>query len=143
MIATSARVISIVDGTAKVEPTLESGCGGCRSSSACAVSGLGKYFSNKRQAITVQCDAAVNAGDELQVTMSEGDFLKAGLLAYLLPSLFTIIGAGLAATLGYQDAGAVVGAVLGFAGGMLLVRLINWVPHMTVSQAMFNKGEIS
>lgn len=141
MIETSARVIAIVDGAARVEPTAESGCGGCKSSSACAVSGLGKYFSNKRQAITVQCDAAVNAGDELQMTMSEADFLKAGLLAYLLPSLLTIIGAGLAATFGYQDAGAVVGAVLGFAGGLLLVRLINWVPHMTVSPTMFNRGD--
>jgi sigma-E factor negative regulatory protein RseC len=139
MIATSARVISIVDGTASVEPTTQSGCGGCKSSSSCAVSGLGKYFSNKRQAIFVQCDASVHAGDELHMTMSEGDFLKAGALAYLLPSLFTIMGAGFAATLGFKDAGAVVGAALGFAGGLLLVRLINWVPRMTVSQ--FNEGD--
>lgn len=141
MIATSARVISVVNGTAQVESTAQSGCGGCKTKSSCAVSGLGKYFSNNRKAIAVSCDASIRAGDELQVTMSEVDFLKAGVLAYLLPSLFTIFGAGLAATLEYKDAGAVVGAALGFASGMSLVRLINWKPRMTVSQATFNEGD--
>jgi sigma-E factor negative regulatory protein RseC len=107
------------------------------------VSGLGKYFSNNRKAISVQCDATVRAGDELHMTMSEVDFFKAGVLAYLLPSLFTIVGAGLAATLAYGDAGAVAGAVLGFASGLLLVRAINWVPRMTVRQVngLFNEGD--
>jgi len=141
MIATSARVITVANGTAQVEPTAQSGCGGCKTSSSCAVSGLGKYFSNNRKAIAVQCDANIRAGDELHMTMSEADFLKAGVLAYLLPSLFTIIGAGLAATLGYKDAGAVAGAVLGFASGLLLVRLIAWKPRMTVSQVTFNEGD--
>lgn len=141
MIATSARVITIANGTAQVEPTAQSGCGGCKTSSSCAVSSLGKYFSNNRKAISVSCDASIRAGDELHMTMSETDFLKAGVLAYLLPSLFTIVGAGLAATLEYKDAGAVVGAALGFASGLLLVRLINWKPRMTVSQVMFNEGD--
>ena len=141
MIVTSARVISIANGNASVEPTEQSGCGGCRSKTSCAVSGLGKYFSNNRQAIAVQCDASVRPGDELRMTMSEVDFLKAGILAYLLPSLFTIIGAGLAATLEYKDAGAVIGALLGFASGLLLVRLINWAPSVTVAQITFNEGD--
>lgn len=141
MIATSARVIAVANGNASVEPTAQSACSGCRTSSSCAVSGLGKYFSNNRQTITVRCDAEVLPGDELQVTMSEADFLKAGVLAYLLPSLFTIIGAGLAATLEYKDAGTVVGALLGFVSGLLLVRLINWAPSMTVARVTFNEGD--
>ena len=139
MIETSARVISIKDGLARVEPTAESGCGGCKSKSSCAVSGLGQYFSGNRAAIAVTCDESVRAGDELQMTMSEGDFLKAGVLAYLLPSLFTITGAGVAASLGYEDVGAVVGALSGFACGLLLVRLNAWKPRMTVTRATFNE----
>lgn len=139
MIQTSARVISISDGKAEVMPTAESGCGSCRSKSSCAVSGLGRYFSNSRQAITVRCETSVRPGDDLQMTMSESDFLKAGLLAYLLPSVFTIIGAGMAAT--YGDVGAVAGAAAGFTGGMLLVRLINWAPHMSVARTKFNQGD--
>jgi sigma-E factor negative regulatory protein RseC len=147
MIETSARVISVGNGTALVEPSAQTGCGSCRSHSTCGVSGLGKYFSANRNAIAVRCDAGVSAGDELQLSMSEGDFLKAGLLVYLLPSVLTIIGAGLAASLDFGDAGAVLGAVSGFAGGMLIVKLLAWKPHMTVCQvqvslnSLFNEGE--
>ena len=143
MITTSARVVAITDGLAQLESTAKSSCGSCHSRSSCGVSGLGKYFSANRKVISVQCDTSVHTGDVLHMTMSEADFLKAGLLAYLLPSLFTLIGAGFAATLNYGDAGAVAGAALGFASGLLLVRLINWVPRMTVHQVngLFNEGD--
>lgn len=134
MIETSARVISSVNGTVLVEPAMESGCGGCKSRSTCGVSDLGKYFSTNRKAIAVRCDASVSAGDELNLSMSESDFLKAGLLAYLLPSVFTIAGAGIAASLDFGDAGAVLGAASGFVSGMLIVRSLAWKPRMSVRQ---------
>ncbi len=128
MIETTARVVSSDNGTVLVEPTLQSGCGGCGSRDVCGVSGLGKYFSGKRKAIAVQCDAGVRAGDELQLSMSEGDMLKAGLLAYLLPSVLALVGAGVASS--YGDVAAVLGAVAGIAMGFLLGRLSGWVPSM-------------
>lgn len=130
MIATSARVISIRNGTARVEPSMESGCGGCKSRSSCGVSGLGKYFSNHRSAIEVKCDVSVGAGDELQLRMSEGDLLKAGLLAYLMPSVLALIGAGIAAGAGMGDVGAVLGAGGGFIAGFIFARLSGWVPKL-------------
>ena len=81
-----------------VQPATQSGCGGCSSRSVCGVSGLGKYFSGNRKAIQVQCDANVHAGDELQLSMSEGDMLKSGLLAYLLPSVLALVGASIGAS---------------------------------------------
>ncbi len=130
MIETTARVVSADNGTILVEPENESGCGGCKSRSACGVSGLGKYFSGNRKAIEVHCDAGVRPGDELQLSMSEGDMLKSGLLAYLLPSVLALIGAGVGASLDIGDVGAVLGAALGVAAGLLLGRLSGWVPHM-------------
>ena len=130
MIETSARVISSANGTVLVEASSRGGCSSCHSRSACGISGLGKYFSAGRSAITVQCDANVGAGDELNLSMSEGDFLKAGLLAYLLPSVLTITGAGVATTLGFGDAGAVLGAGIGMAAGFMLARLTAWVPQI-------------
>lgn len=135
MIATSVRVISSGNGIAHVEPSSESGCGGCKSRSSCGVSGLGKYFSGNRKTIEVKCDASIRAGDELQLSMSEGDLLKAGLLAYLLPSVLALVGAGIAASLGWGDVGAVLGAGVGFALGFLLARLSGWVPRI-VAQKM-------
>lgn len=134
MIETTARVVSADNGTILVEPSNESGCGGCMSRSVCGVSGLGKYFSGNRKAIEVHCDNNVRAGDELQLSMSEGDMLKSGLLAYLLPSVLTLIGAGVGATLGLGDAGAVLGAAAGVAVGLLLGRLSGWVPNMVAQR---------
>jgi sigma-E factor negative regulatory protein RseC len=113
-----------------VQPSTQSGCGSCGSRSVCGVSGLGKYFSGNRKAIAVKCDANVRAGDELQLSMNEGDMLKAGLLAYLLPSVLALVGAGVAAAYGWGDVGAVLGAVAGVAVGLLIGRFTGWVPHM-------------
>lgn len=143
MISTSARVVSVADGTAQVDPGMQSGCGGCQSRSSCGVSGLGKYFSSHRKTIEVKCDANIRAGDELQLSMSEGDLLKAGLLAYLLPSVLALVVAGIAASLGLGDVGAVFGAGIGFAAGFWLARLSGWVPRMNVQHKNenFSKGE--
>jgi sigma-E factor negative regulatory protein RseC len=130
MIETTARVVSSDNGTVMVQPSTQSGCGSCGSRSVCGVSGLGKYFSGNRKSIAVKCDANVHAGDELQLSMSEGDMLKAGLLAYLLPSVLALIGAGVAAAYGWGDVGAVLGAAAGVAVGLLAGRLTGWVPHM-------------
>ncbi|MFZ3017453.1 MAG: SoxR reducing system RseC family protein, partial [Gallionella sp.] len=109
MISAPVRVVSADNGIAQVAPTEQSGCGGCQSRSSCGVSGLGKYFSGNRKTVEVQCDANVRAGDELQLHMSEGDLLKAGLLAYLLPTVLALVGAGIAAAFGLGDVGAVLG----------------------------------
>ena len=132
MIETTARVVSAENGTILVEPKNESGCGGCKSRSVCGVSGLGKYFSGNRKAIEVHCDAGVHVGDELQLSMSEGDMLKSGLLAYLLPSVLALVGAGVGASLDIGDIGAVLGAALGVAAGLSLGRLTGWVTNMSV-----------
>ncbi|HZW25331.1 MAG TPA: SoxR reducing system RseC family protein [Gallionella sp.] len=142
MISAPVRVVSADNGVAQVAPTAQSGCGGCASKSSCGVSGLGKYFSHSRKAIAVQCDANVRAGDELQLQMSEGDLLKAGLLAYLLPTVMALVGAGIAAAAGLGDVGAVLGAANGMAAGFLLGRWSGWVPQIVAQRKNeFSKGE--
>ena len=130
MIETTARVISISNGTARIDPTTTSGCGACKSKNSCGVSGLGKYFSNNRQAIEMPCDEGIHEGDELSVSMSEGDLLKAGLLVYLLPAVLALVGAGVASSVGFGDVGAVLGMVAGFFAGLLLARISGWAPNV-------------
>jgi len=134
MISAPVRVLSIADGKAQVAPTAESGCGGCASKSSCGVSGMGKYFSHNRKAIAVPCDANVQVGDELHLSMSEGDLLKAGLLAYLLPTVLALVGAGIAASFGLGDIGAVLGAANGMAAGFLLGRWSGWTPQIVAQK---------
>jgi sigma-E factor negative regulatory protein RseC len=134
MIATTARVVSISNGTAQIDPTTTSGCGGCKSSNSCGVSGLGKYFSNTRKSIELTCDEHIRAGDELQLSMSEGDLLKAGLLVYLVPVVLSLVGAGVASSIGFGDTVAVLGMVIGFVIGFLLARLSGWVPNLVMQK---------
>ena len=143
MIETTARVVSADNGKVLVEASARSGCGGCQSRSVCGVSGLGKYFSSNRKPIAVKCDAPVRAGDELQLSMDEGDMLKAGLLAYLLPSVLALAGAGITSSYGMGDAGAVLGAAAGVMAGLLAVRLTGWTPDMVARRKgeYFSKGE--
>jgi sigma-E factor negative regulatory protein RseC len=143
MIETTARVVSADNGKVMVAASTQSGCGGCQSRSVCGVSGLGKYFSGNRKSIEVKCDANVRAGDELHLSMDEGDMLKAGLLAYLLPSVLALAGAGISAAYGLGDVGAVMGAAAGVALGLLAGRLTGWVPNMIAQRKdeYLSKGE--
>jgi positive regulator of sigma E activity len=143
MITNTVRVIATSNGIASIAPTTKSGCGGCQQSSACAISGLGKYISFNRKPVDLPCNANVQAGDELQVTMSESDFLMTGLLVYLLPALLTVLGAAVATALGFSDAGAGAGAACGFAAGMLVARLLAWQPQISIhpTGTQFNQGD--
>lgn len=138
MISAPVRVIAVQNRVAQVMPTEKSGCGGCASRDACGVSGLGRYFSSRRKTIAVACDAQVRAGDALQLSLSEGDLIKAGLLAYLLPCVTAVAGAALAS--GYGDVGSAVGAAVGAASGFVLARVSNWAPRVVV-QTSSTKGE--
>jgi len=138
MISAPVRVITVQNRVAQVMPTEKSGCGGCASRESCGVSGLGKYFSSRSKTIGVACDAQVRAGDELQLSLSEGDLIKAGLLAYLLPCVTAVAGAAMAS--GYGDVGSAVGAAVGAASGFVLARVSNWAPRVVV-QTSSTKGE--
>ena len=130
MIETTARVVSTHNGTAKIDPTTASSCSACKSKNSCGVSGLGKYFSNNRLAIEMPCDDGIHEGDELQLSMSEGDLLKAGLLVYLLPAVLALVGSGVASSMGFGDVGAVLGMIVGFFAGLLLARISGWAPNV-------------
>jgi sigma-E factor negative regulatory protein RseC len=128
VIETKTRIVSISNGTAWVQPTEDSGCGGCGSRSSCAVSGLAKYFSRHQKLVPVPCSADARAGEELVVAVSEGELLKAGLLAYLLPTVLGVTGAAIGAVHG--NVGAVLGMVGGVALGLLVARLFSRNPKL-------------
>lgn len=134
MIETKARIVRISDGTAWVAATEDSGCGGCGSRSSCAVSGLAKYFSHRQKLVPVPCDADAKPGEELTVAVSEGELLKAGLMAYLLPTVLGVAGAGYAAANGYGDAGSVAGMAAGVALGLFLSRLLSRKARLRVGR---------
>jgi sigma-E factor negative regulatory protein RseC len=130
MIETRVRIVSARAGTAWVEATESSGCGACRSKSSCGVSGLGRFFSNKRQPVAVACGDSLKPGQELVLAVDESEMLRAGLLAYLLPALLAVFGAALADHVWGGDATGVLGALAGFALGLAIARLFSRAPKL-------------
>ena len=101
----------------RLEPAAE--CGSCSCRSTCA-SGNAAV-----QVIRMPLNATMKQGDQVSVSMPSTSLTQAAVIGYVLPPLALLLGALVAATCFEGDAAAVLGAGLGFAGGLLLVRLIS------------------
>jgi positive regulator of sigma E activity len=129
MIEARVHVVSATDGMAWVSSSESSGCAACQSQASCGISGLGKYLSRRRAAMSlVQTDA--RPGDELLVCVDETELLRAGAYAYLLPALLAVIGAALADAGGANDLAAASSALLGFFAGLLAARFLAPTPRI-------------
>ncbi len=132
MIETRVRILSASQGTAWVEPAESLGCTSCQSKNSCGISGLGRFFSNRRKPIALACEGATPGG-ELMVAVAEGELLLAGLFAFLLPAMLAVLGAALAAMMPRSgNLEAVLGAGLGIATGLLLARFFAAAPRLRV-----------
>lgn len=134
MIETRARVVEAADGRAWVAADAASACAACATSDRCGLSGLGKVFSRRRALAPVAC-AGARAGDELLVCVDEGELLRAGLYAYLLPALLAALATALAAIAGLGDALAALAALAGLAGGLLAARRYAPIPALRARKA--------
>lgn len=130
MIETRVRVLKTSGATSFVEATEHNGCGACASQDSCGISGLGRFFSRRRQPVALAC-GNVRPGQEITVAVSETDLLKVGLWAYLLPVTLAVAGASLAAPMG--DLAAVLGAALGLAAGLLIARWFAGTPRISIT----------
>jgi sigma-E factor negative regulatory protein RseC len=138
MIETRARVVSTGTGKVWVEASSQQGCAACHSQSSCGVSGLGKFFSRNKPSVPLACDLAVQPGEELVLNMTEADLLRAGLLAYLLPTVLSVLGAVATTFLGLGDVAAVAATVAGFAAGLAIARHFARAPLIQVSRSPFH-----
>jgi sigma-E factor negative regulatory protein RseC len=131
VIETRARIVSVAGGTAWVDSSEHSGCGACHAKGSCGISGLGRFLSNRRQPVPVSCPSGARPGEELVVAVAESELLKAGLLAYVLPVVLAVAGAGLAALRNGGDLGAVLGMLIGVAAGLAVARFLGRTPRLT------------
>lgn len=141
MIETRVRIVSADAGMAWVEPTEASGCGACQSKSSCGISGLGRFFSTRRPPVPVSCAGGARAGDELVLSVAEGELLLAGLFAYLLPALLAVLGAVLAGLAWSSDSAAALGALAGLSTGLVFARLLARAPQLRPAPDPFTQGE--
>ena len=132
MIETRTRVIRAANGMAWVAANEQSGCSACQSQQTCGISGLGKFMSRRRPALPIRrADARV--GDELLVCVDETELLRAGLFAYLLPTLLAVVGTALADAVGAGDLVAALTAASGFVVGLVAARFLAPKPRIRTS----------
>ncbi len=138
MIEQSARVISLKQGYAWVEPLSAGGCAGCASaSSSCASSGAFKFMRPGHEKIYVQNPLHARPGDEVVIGMPTNTLLVYSLFAYLLPLLsmvvFAILGKELFLLLEmHADLGAILAGATGLFSGL---KLAGWLAQNTAESS--------
>lgn len=130
MIETRVRVLKTSGAISFVETTEHNGCGACASQDSCGISGLGRFFSRRRQPIAIAC-GTTRPGQEITVAVAEADLLKVGLWAYLLPVILAVVGAATLA--GQGDAASATGAALGLLTGLLIARRFAGTPRISIA----------
>lgn len=124
MLETRAIIIQ-VDGTeAVVEAAQGGGCGQCASVNGCSSGKLSKMFCARPRRFRVHNGIEARVGDEVQVSLQDGELLRSVSILYMLPLALLMaggfIGASMATSVasrdGYAALGALLGLVLGFAG---------------------------
>lgn len=129
MIEARVRVVSAAKGLAWVAASEQSGCAACQSQTSCGISGLGKYLSRRRPALSIsQADA--QTGDEMLLCVEESELLRAGLFTYLVPPLLAVLAAALADAQGAGDLIAVLAAASGMALGLAAARFLAPTPAL-------------
>ena len=98
------------------------GCAGCGSRGTCA-SGV-----TKPQWVTVRVPDSVSSGEQVSLSMPEASIALASLLGYFLPTVGVMVGAVICGSLFSSDLAAVLGAVAGLGGGVLLARALAGAP---------------
>jgi positive regulator of sigma E activity len=118
MIERSGRIIAIHAEGIDVLIQPEAACTACGARKACQGERAG-------QRISMPLQPGLSLGDSVAITMQSDALIRSALLAYLLPAICLILGAGLGQTIGMNDSTAMIGSGIGLAGGLLAARLLS------------------
>lgn len=126
MLETPARVVGTEQAAALVEADFGGGCGsGMCAKGGCGAAVLAQIFSrNPRGPMRVGNPILASVGERVIVGVEEGVLVRSTLITYCLPLTTLLAGALVGGRLLGGDALAVVGAVLGWAAGWGLARLL-------------------
>ena len=132
MLVETGRVVAVEPDGLWVETIRQSTCGSCVAQKGCGHGLINKISDGKRSYIRVLSGRSDTGGcrvdDQVRISIPEEVILRGSLVVYMLPLLCMLGGAALAAGLlqGSQDALAAIGAMVGLAAGIGLVRWHAW-----------------
>jgi len=105
------------------------GCSSCSQSSGC---GIGKMASGRTATLlTLPASPGIKAGDQVSIALPENRLTLSALFGYLFPAFAMLFGAWLGATVDGSDGATAIGAIAGFLGALLVLRiLVGLVPGL-------------
>lgn len=117
-----ARVVELIDGDAVVElEPRRHACAQCPKPGGCHSALDGLAANARLLRLPNRIDARI--GDAVSVTVAEGMVWRASLFSYLIPIALAIAGAAIGQGCG-GDLAAIVGMLLGLAGGLTVLRYV-------------------
>ena len=139
MLTETGRVVAVERDSVWVETIRQSTCGSCAVQKGCGHGLINQISDGSRSYIRVLpgkvSPQACAVDDQVKISIPEEVLLRGSLIVYMLPLLSMLAGA--AATVGLlqgdQDLLALMGAALGFALGVGLVRWHAWQHRDDVS----------
>ncbi len=113
MIERSGTILSVHDGFATIRVETPSACASCGTRSACG---------SKGTTVRLPVAATLRAGDDVTLTLAEGQLVRGALRAYLLPATTLLLGA--IALSAFGDLAAASGALSGLGVGLIIQRIL-------------------
>ena len=132
MLTETGRVVAVEPGWLWVETIRRSTCGSCAAAKGCGHAIMNSIGDGTRNYLKVSTaafpDGRFQVDDNVAIAIPERILLDSALVVYGAPLAATLAGAALAAGFlpGASDAETVLGAAVGFVGGLTLVRLHAW-----------------
>lgn len=121
-----ARVVSISEGMAWLEPEQTTSCGSCASATACGsgATGIGTVASRiEARRFVIDNPADLRVGERVVVGIADRALIKATLTAYGLPLLTAFTAAGFAESTWGNDLATMAFMVTGLFSGLALARI--------------------
>ncbi|MFB1486492.1 MULTISPECIES: SoxR reducing system RseC family protein [unclassified Thiocapsa] len=128
MIETPATVVDVKPGVAWVETVRQSACGHCESAGSCGTSVLAKLFGAPRSRLRIDDAQGLRVGEQVVIGIPDGTLVRASFVAYLIPLVFLIAGAGVATRLGAGEGTVALLGLAGLGGGLWLSGRITGGP---------------
>ncbi|MEH6550205.1 MAG: SoxR reducing system RseC family protein [Pseudomonadales bacterium] len=124
------KVVALDTASLWVETSRQTACGSCSAKEGCGNSLMERLFPDREHFVRVLCDEkaldSVSVGDRVEICVPDGLVLQASLILYFIPLAGLLFGAILGQQAATGDLFSILGAIIGLAFGIGLVRLHAW-----------------
>ncbi len=131
MMRESGRIVAIEDDALWVETIQQSTCGSCSARKGCGQGLMNSQRDGRRNQVRVLLEgvpaSVFSLYDQVEFSLPEHVLLKGAFVVYLVPLLGMLAGMGLLHQATGVETAAALGALLGFAGGLLVVKVHSWI----------------